>query len=276
MVQSNQAVWGVMEQEIRSYKGPPSLADHRALELRRQRQGFLRRLLLHEPGRRCRSLGPASSHRKRGLWGQRLLDEMERYNHQVGLKMVGECLPQERNRVTLADEKDQYGLPIARVTYRFCDNDKRMIRHALGFMRPSLAAAGASEIFDETDDTCHLNGTARMGDDPRDSVVNADCRSLGHSQSVDLRRLGVSDRRRRQSVPDHPGHRLPDGRPHQGAGGPRRVSDRGGSRRRGHAAGTKHRAEDQRTDREPLCRVDRTRPYCGSAGAVRGAPRSPR
>ena len=26
-------------------------------------------------------------------------------------------LPQERNRVTLADEKDQYGLPIARVTY---------------------------------------------------------------------------------------------------------------------------------------------------------------
>ncbi len=27
------------------------------------------------------------------------------------------------------------------------------------------------------DDTCHLNGTARMGDDPATSVVNADCRS---------------------------------------------------------------------------------------------------
>jgi choline dehydrogenase-like flavoprotein len=25
--------------------------------------------------------------------------------------------------------------------------------------------------------TCHLNGTARMGDDPKTSVVNADCRS---------------------------------------------------------------------------------------------------
>ena len=35
----------------------------------------------------------------------------------------------------------------------------------------------AREIWDETDDTCHLNGTARMGDDPRASVVNADCRS---------------------------------------------------------------------------------------------------
>ena len=39
--------------------------------------------------------------------------------------------------------------------------------------RPS----GAREIWDETDDTCHLNGTARMGDDPQTSVVNADCRS---------------------------------------------------------------------------------------------------
>jgi len=33
-----------------------------------------------------------------------------------------------------------------------------------------------TEIWDEVD-TCHLNGTARMGDDPRRSVVNADCRS---------------------------------------------------------------------------------------------------
>ena len=44
-------------------------------------------------------------------------------------------LPQERNRVTLADEKDQFGLPIARVTYSFCDNDKQLIAHSLGFMR---------------------------------------------------------------------------------------------------------------------------------------------
>ena len=148
---------------------------------------------------------------------------MEKYNHQVGLKIVGECLPQERNRVTLADEKDQYGLPIPRVTYSYCDNDKRLIRHALGFMRQALEADGARDIWDETDDTCHLNGTARMGDDPATSVVNADCRSLGHSEPLDLRRLGVSDGRRRQSVADHPGDRLPHRRPDQGAGGPRRA-----------------------------------------------------
>jgi choline dehydrogenase-like flavoprotein len=102
---------------------------------------------------------------------------MEKYNHQVGLKIVGETLPQERNRVTLADEKDQYGLPIARVTYSLCDNDMRLVSHALDFMGRHLQAAGAREIWNQDNDTCHLNGTARMGDDPRTSVVNSDCRS---------------------------------------------------------------------------------------------------
>jgi choline dehydrogenase-like flavoprotein len=44
-------------------------------------------------------------------------------------------------------------------------------------IRRALDAAGPTEIWDETDDTCHLNGTARMGTDPCTSVVNADCRS---------------------------------------------------------------------------------------------------
>jgi hypothetical protein len=45
----------------------------------------------------------------RGLWGAPLMAAMEDYNHRVGLKIAGD------NRVTLADDKDQYGLPIARV-----------------------------------------------------------------------------------------------------------------------------------------------------------------
>ena len=48
---------------------------------------------------------------------------------------------------------------------------------AKALARRRLGAAGARDLCDETDDTCHLNGTARMGDDPRTSVVNADCRS---------------------------------------------------------------------------------------------------
>ena len=34
--------------------------------------------------------------------------------------------------MTLADEKDQYGLPIARVTFSLCDNDQRLMRTRSG------------------------------------------------------------------------------------------------------------------------------------------------
>ena len=113
----------------------------------------------------------------RGLWGAALLDEMERANHSVGLKMVGEVLPYEHNRVTLAEDVDQYGLPIPRVTFSYGENEKTMIRHAVGFMDRSLEVTGATERWQEKDDSCHLNGTAKMGSNPATSVVNADCRS---------------------------------------------------------------------------------------------------
>jgi choline dehydrogenase-like flavoprotein len=176
MVQSNQAVWGVMDQEIRSYKGPPSLSITEHWNYEDRGKDFFGGYCYMSQGVLPVTWAGIQSG-ARGLWGQALLDEMERYNHQVGLKMVGECLPQARNRVTLADETDQYGLRIPRVTYAYCDNDTRMIQHALGFMRQNLVAGGAKEVFDETDDTCHMGGTVRMGDNPRDSVVNGDCRS---------------------------------------------------------------------------------------------------
>lgn len=175
MVQSNQAVWGLMDEEIRAYKGPPSLSLTEHWNYTDEGKDFF--------GGYCyMAQGPlpvlwSMTESRRGLWGDALLQEMQHYNHQVGLKMVGETMPQEHNRVTLADEKDQYGLPIARVTHSYCDNDRRMINHALDFMDKALAAAGAKNIWRETDDTCHINGSCRMGSDPRTSVVNADCRS---------------------------------------------------------------------------------------------------
>ena len=184
-VQANQAVWGLSRREIRSYKGPPSLALTEHWNYDDNKDFF---------GGYCyMSQGPlpqlwantqATSH---GLWGDRLMTAMEDYNHNVGLKIVGEMLPQERNRVTLADDKDQYGLPIARVEYAWCDNDKALIAHSLRFMTRALQAIDATDIWEQTDDTCHLNGTARMGSDPRTSVVDADCRSW------DIRNLFVCD-----------------------------------------------------------------------------------
>ena len=88
-------------------------------------------------------LWAATQATQHGLWGQALIDDMQKYNHHVGPKIVGEMMPQERNRVTLAEETNQYGLPIARVTYSYCDNDKRLIDHAISFMTRALQAARA-------------------------------------------------------------------------------------------------------------------------------------
>ena len=176
MVQSNQAVYGTMEQEVRWYKGPPSLAITEHWNYADRGKDFF--------GGYCyMSQGPLPAAwagvvaGARGLWGEPLRREMENYNHQVGLKIVGEVLPSEHNRVRLAEETDRFGLPIARVTFSYGKNDKKLVDHSLRFMRQSLEAAGARELWVEEDDTCHLNGTARMGADPRSSVVNADCRS---------------------------------------------------------------------------------------------------
>lgn len=186
MVQSNQAVWGTMDREVRSYKGPPSLAITEHWNYEDKGKDFF--------GGYCyMSQGPLPQMwantlmSARGLWGPRLISEMENYNHVVGLKIVGEMLPQESNRVTLADEIDQYGLRIPRITYSWCDNDRRLIDHSLAFMTQALEAVDATDIWRQNDDTCHLNGTARMGDDPLTSVVNADCRSW------DIRNLWICD-----------------------------------------------------------------------------------
>jgi choline dehydrogenase-like flavoprotein len=175
MTQSNQAVFGTMKQEVRWNRGPPSLAitEHWNYDDRKDFFG----------GYCWMAQGPLPIEWvtvqtvSRGIWGQALVDEMKKYNHQVGLKIVGEMLPDERNTVTLADEIDQYGLRVARVTYRWGDNDKALIQHALDQMQMSLEAVGACDIFRQENDTNHLAGTARMGDDPETSVINADCRT---------------------------------------------------------------------------------------------------
>ena len=176
MVQLNQAVWGRVDEEVRSYKGPPSLALSEHWNYEDAGKDYFGGWAYMSQGPLPVAWGRTLAG-GRGLWGRALTEELTRANHSVGLKMVGEVLPYEHNRVTLADEVDRFGLPVARVEFSLGDNERAMLRHALAFMDRSLEATGALERWPELDDTCHLNGTARMGDDRRSSVVDADCRS---------------------------------------------------------------------------------------------------
>src|SRR5436305_15348037 len=74
------------------------------------------------------------------------------------------------------DEKDQYELPAARVTFSWGDNDKKIIKAGIERQREILDAAGA-QITWVADDTAHILGACRMGTDPGNSVVDGWCRS---------------------------------------------------------------------------------------------------
>ncbi|HVV94499.1 MAG TPA: GMC family oxidoreductase [Hyphomicrobiales bacterium] len=175
MAHSNHAVWGIMEEEIRWYKGPPSMAVCEHWNYVDEGKDF-------HGGYAFMSQGPLPADHARalasntGLFGMALRQRMALYNHMAGLKIVGETEPREDNRVELADEKDALGLPRARITFSYSDNDKRLFQHSLRFMRQMLEAAGARD-FTETASTAHLMGGCRFGTSPRDSVVGPDGRT---------------------------------------------------------------------------------------------------
>ena len=87
-------------------------------------------------------------------------------------------LPVTTNSVTLDPElKDAWGLPAIRTTYREHEHDLRLYQYMQDRSRELLAAAGSTKIRpapipDAPRLTVHLLGTARMGNDPRTSVVD--------------------------------------------------------------------------------------------------------
>ena len=90
--------------------------------------------------------------------------------------MLNELLPQPDNRVTLADEKDPYGLPVARFDYSLGDNDKANIAYSTKVITDILHAAGAQDVL-TIHRYAHLVGGARMGTSPDNSVVDANQRT---------------------------------------------------------------------------------------------------
>lgn len=175
MVHANQGVFGEMAQEIRWYKAPPSLALTEHWNYTDGGKDFHGGYLVASQGPLVREWAIKVAVSK-GLWGTKLREEMTRYNHMAGLKIVGEVEPAEHNRVDVVDEVDDRGLPIPKVTFSYSENDRKLIRHAVTFTRLTLEAAGARQVWTE-EDTAHLMGGCRMGFTPRDSITNADGRT---------------------------------------------------------------------------------------------------
>lgn len=105
----------------------------------------------------------------------------------------GECLPREENRVELHPTlTDKWGIPALKVTCTFGPNERALLKDMQVTAAEMLEAAGARNI--RTHDAnnppghcIHEMGTARMGRDPKTSVLN------GHNQLWDVKNVFVTD-----------------------------------------------------------------------------------
>jgi choline dehydrogenase-like flavoprotein len=110
-----------------------------------------------------------------GHWGHALREYMRDYRHWSVLGTLCELLPLPENRVTLSDVPDRHGMPVARMDYTQCENDKANIAFGKETLRRIWDAAGAQDTL-TIDRYAHLIGGARMGFSAEESVCDADHR----------------------------------------------------------------------------------------------------
>ena len=105
----------------------------------------------------------------------------------------GECLPNRANFVELDKQKmDAWGIPVLKIHCVWRENERALLKDMAVTAGEMLSAAAAKDIRTFVDDnppglTIHEMGTARMGRDPKTSVLNE------YNQAHDIRNLFVTD-----------------------------------------------------------------------------------
>ena len=111
----------------------------------------------------------------------------------VGMGGFGEMLPDETNKVTLdKNVKDKWGLNVLNIDCELKDNEKKMRKDILADAQEILEKAGVKGVQTHDGDGTpgrgiHEMGTARMGKDPKTSVLN------GNNQVWDAPNVFVTD-----------------------------------------------------------------------------------
>ena len=175
MVQGAPQTAGRFDAEVRMWKGPPPEVSSEDFYETDPAQPYKR-------GFSIQTVSPlpitwAEHIMAQGHWGATLRKYMSDYVHWACLGALCEFLPQAGNRVTLAQEKDLHGLPVACFSYSQCDNDRALMEAAREKMELILTAAGAGEVL-TVNRYAHLVGGARMAATREAGVVDADCRSF--------------------------------------------------------------------------------------------------
>lgn len=111
----------------------------------------------------------------------------------LGITAFGEILPYHENRIYLHEsKKDKWGLPVLAIDVELKENEKKMRVDMMEEAKNMLEIAGLKDV--KTYDNgygfgqgIHEMGTARMGRDPKTSVLN------GNNQVWDCKNVFVTD-----------------------------------------------------------------------------------
>ncbi len=111
----------------------------------------------------------------------------------IGMTGMGEHLPDFENHVRLSKDKtDEWGMPLLEMSCEYKTNELNMLQDILDSGAEMLEAAGFKNIV-KTDSrqapglAIHEMGTARMGHDPKESILN------GNNQMHAVKNVFVSD-----------------------------------------------------------------------------------
>jgi len=111
----------------------------------------------------------------------------------IGLGVWGECLARKENYVELdEDAVDAWGIPSLKIHMSWSDNERKLFDDGRQEGAAMLEAAGAKNVrttgnYSVPGFCIHEIGTARMGNDPKSSVLN------GFNQAHDVKNLFVTD-----------------------------------------------------------------------------------
>ncbi|MBK0381000.1 GMC oxidoreductase [Mucilaginibacter segetis] len=96
----------------------------------------------------------------------------------VGSHLMGETIPKETNYVALdKQQKDEWGMPLLKVSVAYDDNDEKMKKDYLEQMTEMFTSAGFTNIQPHSDTRnpgldIHEMGGVRMGNDPKTSMLD--------------------------------------------------------------------------------------------------------
>jgi choline dehydrogenase-like flavoprotein len=111
----------------------------------------------------------------------------------TSLGVWAECLPRYENFVEIDKGRvDAWGIPVLKINMKWSDNELKLFEDARQQAAEMLETAGAKDVQVTGEPSVpgfciHEVGTARMGNDPKKSVLNGWC------QSHDVKNLFVTD-----------------------------------------------------------------------------------